>query len=197
MRHFTIAMFLRADSNYKSGTLFSYSVPGQTESDDVIVLSFTESQIHLKIEDEVARADYKLADDYWHYFGVVWNGITGNLSLYLDKDEIKTARYVKIGGTITGGGWIVLGQRYLAEEQTTSLSTAFVGALHQVSLWDVPATADHMWNAAHNCTWPIAGSVRSWSSFLPGIKGQVEKRFMTQCKGICSDLLFHARFART
>ena len=88
------------------------------------------------------------------------------------------------GHTITGGGWIVLGQRYLAGEKTSLLSTAFVGTLHQVSLWDVPVTANHMWNAAHNCTWPIAGSVRAWSSFLQGNKGRVEKRFITQCKGI-------------
>ena len=88
------------------------------------------------------------------------------------------------GQTITGGGWIVLGQRYLAEEKTSVPSTAFVGTLHQVNLWDVPATADQMWTAAHNCTWPIAGGVRGWSSFLQGIKGKVEKRFITQCKGI-------------
>ena len=185
MRYFTIAMFLRADSTYKSGTLFSYSVAGQPESDDIIVLSFSESQVHLEIKNEVVRADYKLADDHWHYLGVVWNGLTGTVSVYIDREEIKKASDVKIGETIAGGGWIVLGQRYLAGESTTSLSTAFVGTLHQVSLWDMPATADHMWNAAQNCTWPIPGNVRAWSSFLPGIKGQVEKRFMTQCKGIC------------
>ena len=186
MRYFTIAMFVRADSRYKSGTLFSYSVAGQPDlSDDIIVLSFTESQVHMEIKDEVVRVDYKLADDHWHYLGVVWNGHTGNVSVYIDREEIKKASKVKIGETITGGGWIVLGQRYLAEEQNKSLLTAFGGTLHQVSFWDVPATADHMWNAAHNCTWPIAGSVRAWSSFLAGIKGQVEKRFMTHCKGIC------------
>ena len=78
---------------------------------------------------------------------------------------------------------MVLGQEFLAEKQASALSNAFVGTLHKDSFWDVPATADHMWNAAHNCTWPIAGSVRAWSSFLLGIKGKVEKRFMTQCQG--------------
>lgn len=185
MRSFTIAMFVRADSRYNSGTLFTYSVAGQPESDDIIVLSFTESQVRLEIKDEVVSADYKLADDHWHYVGVVWDGLSGNTSVYIDRKEMKKASNVKMGDTITGGGWIVLGQRYFAEEKTPAFSTAFVGTMHQVSLWDVPATADHMWNAAHNCTWPIAGSVRAWSSFLPGIKGQVEKRFMTQCKGIC------------
>jgi len=185
MRYFTIAMFVRADSRYKSGTLFSYSVVGQPKSDDIIVLSFNESCVHLEIKDEVVRADYKLADDHWHLLGVVWNGTTGSVSVYIDSDEVKKARDIKIGETITGGGWIVLGQRYLAGEQTKSISTAFSGTLHQVSVWNVLATADHMWNAAHNCKWPIAGSVRAWSSFLPGIRGQVEKRFMTQCKGIC------------
>ena len=190
MRFFTIALFVRADSRYKSGTLFSYSVPGQTVSDDIIVLSFTEFQLQLQIKDEVVSADYKIADDQWHYFGVVWNGLTGDVSVYIDRDEIKSARNVKLGDTITGGGWIALGQRYLAGRKAPDLSTAFTGTLHQVSLWDVPATPDHMWNAAHNCTWPIAGSVRAWSSFLSGIKGEVEKRFMTQCKGISLHFYF-------
>ena len=60
---------------------------------------------------------------------------------------------------VTGGGWIVLGQRYLTEERTSLLSTAFAGTLHQVNLWDAPATAGQMWNAGHKCTWPIAGGV--------------------------------------
>ncbi|XP_078343207.1 uncharacterized protein LOC144628957 isoform X2 [Oculina patagonica] len=184
MRSFTIALFVRADFRYKSGTLFSYSVAGQPGSDDIIVLSFTESQVHLQIKDKVLSADYKLADEHWHYVGVVWNGLSGNTSVYVDRKEIKKATNVKMGDTITGGGWIALGQRYLAGEKAPALSTAFVGTLHQVSLWDVPATDDHMWNAAHNCTWPIAGSVRAWSSFLPGIKGKVEKRFKTQCKAL-------------
>ncbi|KAJ7360011.1 hypothetical protein OS493_019098 [Desmophyllum pertusum] len=182
MRYFTVAQFVRAESSYKSGTLFSYSVAGQPE--ETIVLSFTESKVHLAIKDEIVSADFKLADDLWHYVGVVWNGVTGVAYVYIDGPEIKKATNVQTGNTITGGGWVVLGQRYLAEEKTSVLSTAFVGTLHQSSLWDVPATADHMWNAAHNCTWPIAGSVRAWSSFLPGIKGQVEKRFMTQCKAL-------------
>ncbi len=190
MRSFTIALFVRADSRYKSGTMFSYSVAGQPESVDIIVLSFTESNVQLQIKDKVLSAKYKLADGHWHYVGVVWDGLSGNASVYVDRNEIKKARNVRMGDTITGGGWIVLGQRYLAGEKASALSSSFVGTLHQVSLWDVPATADHMWNAAHNCTWPIAGSVRAWSSFLPGIKGQVEKRFKTQCEGICYFIFF-------
>ena len=182
MMSFTIALFVRGDSRYKSGTFFSYSVPRQPQ--DVIIVSFTESEIVVKIKDRTVRANFKLPDDKWHYVGVVWNGITGDASVYVDASEIEKATNVKTGDTIMGGGWIVLGQRYLAEEKMSTLTTAFVGTLHQVSLWDVPATADHMWNAAHNCTWPIAGSVRAWSSFLPGIKGEVKKRFMTQCKGV-------------
>lgn len=71
MRSFTIALFVLADSSSKSGTLFSYSVAGQAESDDIIVLSFTESQVYLEIKNEVLRAGYKLADDHWHFVGVV------------------------------------------------------------------------------------------------------------------------------
>lgn len=182
MRFFTIALYVRADSRFKAGTLFSYSVPGQPEH--IIVLSFTESHVLLAIKEEIVRAGFKLADDHWHFLGVVWNGITGNVSVYIDREEIENAGNVKTDDTVMGGGWIVLGQRYLAEEKTAALSTAFVGTLHQVGFWNVPATPFHMWNAAHNCTWPIAGSMRAWSNFLPGIKGQVEKRFKTQCKGI-------------
>lgn len=182
MRFFTIALYIQADSRYKSGTLLSYSVPGEPKH--IIVLSFTESQVLLEIQNEIVKADFELADDHWHFLGVVWNGITGNVSVYIDREEIQKAGNVTTYDTIIGGGWIVLGQRYLAEENKSVLSTAFVGTLHQVGFWNVPATPYHMWNAAHNCTWPIAGSVRAWSSFLSGIKGQVEKRFKTKCKGI-------------
>ena len=182
MMFFTIALYVRADARFKAGTLFSYSVLGQPEH--LIVLSFTESQVHLAIKDEIVRAEFKLADDHWHFLGVVWNGIAGNVSVYIDKAEIKKAKHVKTGHIIIGGGWIVLGQRYLAEEKQSELSTAFVGTLHQVGFWNMPATRDLMWNAAHSCTWPIAGSLRAWNSFLQGIKGLVEKRFKTQCKGI-------------
>ncbi|PFX23098.1 sushi, von Willebrand factor type A, EGF and pentraxin domain-containing protein 1-like isoform X2 [Stylophora pistillata] len=182
MRSFTIALFVRADPRYKSGTLFSYSVPQQPR--DKIILSFTESQIILEIKDDVIKTNFELPDDHWHYVGVVWNGITVETFVYVDGPEVKHSMDAKTGSTIMGGGWIVLGQRYLAEEQTPTESTAFVGTLHQASFWDVPASADHMWNAAHSCTWPVAGSVRAWSSFLLGIKGEVEKKFMTQCKAL-------------
>jgi len=95
MRFFTIAMFVRADSAYKSGTLFSYSVPN--EPNDTIILSFTETQVHLKVRDEVVSADFKLADRRWHYLGVVWNGATGDMSVYIDGPEIKKERNVLQG----------------------------------------------------------------------------------------------------
>ena len=182
MRSFTIVMFVRADSKYKSGTLFSYSVPN--DANDTIILSYSKSHVEIKIKDETVKVNFELADDYWHYVGVVWNGITGTVSVYIDGPEIEKKVNVLTSDTISGGGWIVLGQRYLAGENSSLLSTAFVGTLHQVNFWNVPGTPDHMWMAAHNCTWPIAGTTRGWTSFLFGIKGNVEKRFMTQCKGI-------------
>lgn len=87
MRFFTIAMFVRADAAYKSGTLFSYSV--LTEPNDTIILSFTENQVQLMVKGEVVSADFKLADGGWHYLGVVWNGATGEVSVYIDGPEIK------------------------------------------------------------------------------------------------------------
>ena len=181
MDSFTIAFFVRADSGYNSGTLLTYSVPG--EPNDVIILSFTESKVQFTIKDEVVSVNFPLADDLWHFVGVVWNGITGYVSVYIDGPEVKKATNVLKGDILAGDGWIVLGQRYLAGGKNPGLSTAFVGTLHQVNLWNVAANPDHMWNAAHNCTWPIAGSVRAWTNFLQGIKGKVEKRFMTQCQG--------------
>ena len=181
MDSFTVAFFVRADSAYNSGTLFTYSVPGEPK--DVIILSFTESKVQFTIKDEVVSVNFPLADDLWHFVGVVWNGITGYVSVYIDGPEVKKATNVLKGDILAGDGWIVLGQRYLAGGKNPGLSTAFVGTLHQVNLWNVAANPDHMWNAAHNCTWPIAGSVRAWTNFLQGIKGKVEKRFMTQCQG--------------
>ena len=183
MIFFTIALFVRADSRYKSGTLITYSVPEKPR--DIIVLSFTESQLHLQIKGDIAVVDFNLADDQWHFLGAVWNGVTGKASVFIDGPEIKSAGDINTGNIIRGGGWIALGQRYFAENMTTlDLSTAFVGTLHQVSIWNAPSPAYHMWNSAHNCTWPIEGNVRAWNSFQLGIKGEVERKFKTQCKGI-------------
>ena len=95
MTSFTIALFVRADSAYQSGTLFSYSVPN--EPNDTIILSFTESQVQLAIKDEVVSADIKLADGLWHYLGVIWDGDTGNASVYIDKTEIRKKKNVLQG----------------------------------------------------------------------------------------------------
>ena len=95
MRFFTIALFVQADSVYKSGTLFSYSVPSEPE--DTIILSFTETQVELAIKGEVVRADFKLADNHWHYVGVAWNGMTGNVYVYIDGPKIKEAKNVLKG----------------------------------------------------------------------------------------------------
>ena len=97
MRSFTIALFVRADSAHQSGTLFSYSVPN--EPNDTIMLSFTEHQVQLEIKTEVVGADFKLADDLWHYLGVIWNGDTGNASVYIDRTEVKKKKNVLQGIT--------------------------------------------------------------------------------------------------
>ena len=88
MRSFTIALFVKADSTHKAGTLFSYSVPNMPNN--IIILSFTESKVQLGIKYEGVSADFKLADDGWHYLGVIWNGVTGNVSMYIDRSEVKS-----------------------------------------------------------------------------------------------------------
>ena len=95
MRFFTIALFVQADSEYSSGTLFSYSVPGVPQ--DVIILSFTESQVKLTIKTEVVAADFKLPDNRWNYVGVVWDGTTGDVSVYINGPEKKRARNILKG----------------------------------------------------------------------------------------------------
>ena len=95
MRFFTIALFVKADSSHKFGTLFSYSVPNMPS--DTITLSFTESKVQLGIKDEDVSADFKLADDDWHYLGVIWNGMTGNVSVYIDRTEVKSKGNVLLG----------------------------------------------------------------------------------------------------
>ena len=97
MRFFTIALFVKADSSHQSGTLFSYSVPSMPN--DTIILSFIESKVRLGIKDEVVSADFRLPDDDWHYLGIVWNGATGNVSMYIDRTEVKSKRNVLKGRT--------------------------------------------------------------------------------------------------
>ena len=180
MRSFTVAMYVKADSQYPSATLFSYSVP--KKPNDVIILSFIESQIILTIKNKTVNANFNLADDHWHFVGVTWETQGGHLIIYIDGVKLKTVDNILRGEIIFGGGWIVIGQRYLAGENKSLLATAFVGTLHQVNVWNVPGHPDLMWMGAHNCTWVAGGSVLGWTNLLFGIKGNVEKRFMTQCK---------------
>ena len=97
MSSFTLALFVKADSKHKSGTLFSYSVPNMPNN--TIILSFTESKVQLGIKDEDISTDFKLADDDWHYLGVIWDGTTGKLSVYIDRTEVKSQRNVLHGNT--------------------------------------------------------------------------------------------------
>lgn len=97
MSSFTIALFVKADSTHKAGTLFSYSVPNMPN--DTIILSFTESKVQLGIEDEDISADFKLADDDWHFLGVIWDGTTGNVTVYIDRTEVKSQGNMLQGNT--------------------------------------------------------------------------------------------------
>ena len=64
---------------------------------DVIILSFTESQVKLTIKTEVVAADFKLPDNRWNYVGVVWDGTTGDVSVYINGPEKKRARNILKG----------------------------------------------------------------------------------------------------
>ena len=181
MPRFTIAMFVKADSKFKSGTLFGYSV--ERDVTENILLYFSAMQMHLKVKDKIISANCTIADDQWHFVGGVWNGETGVISLYLDGLEIKKENNVLKGILMSGGGWISLGKQYIASQNRSDPSSFFSGTLHQVNLWSTAAQADHMWLAAQKCTWPIPGSTKGWPDFLFGIRGEVEKKFKSDCKG--------------
>ena len=184
MESLTVAMFVKADSRFQTGTLFAYSVPGKPQ--DIFILSLAKDHIVVTLKTAVLNAPFNLADDAWHSVGVVWDGM-GNgsvLAIYMDGLVIeKLSNPLPSGEILTGGGWIALGQRLTASGPAAEASDSFVGSLHQVNLWNVPATKDHMWNAAHNCTWPIGGSVKAWINFLLGAKGKIQRSFPTKCKG--------------
>ena len=83
-----------------------------------------------------------------------------------------------------GGGWISLQwQKVLSCAEKPDPSTSFSGILHQVNVWSTAAQPDHMWLAAQSCAWPIPGSLKGWTDFLFGLKGKVEKKFKSDCKG--------------
>ena len=185
MRAVTVALFVKADSHFTTGTLFTYSVPGSPT--DILSISFNPLHIEAILKGTVVKAPFKLLDDSWHFVGVVWDGMNNStLSIYIDGLAIERVHNVLVPEeTLTGGGWIALGQQYFADSVVPAkLSQSFVGTIHQVNMWDIPAMVDDMWDAAHNCTWPIGGNVRAWISFLSGIKGQIQRRFSTKCKGV-------------
>lgn len=108
MRLFIIVFFVCVDLRFQLGILFSYSVFQQLQ--DIIVLLFIEFEIFLEIKDKVIKMSFRLLDDCWYYVGVVWNGIIGDIFVYVDGLEREYFKDVNIGSIIMGGGWIVLGQ---------------------------------------------------------------------------------------
>ena len=181
---FTIVMWMKADNNFKSGTLLSYFLPGKENEKIEIYFSF--SSLSVAVKNKIVTAHgVNIVDARWHSIGVVRSGRFGTLDIYLDGHPVAKETDIHKDEYVEGGGWIVLGQKYSYFTKTFVASESYVGVLHSVNMWDVEGRPDHMWNVAHMCKLPIHGGTRSWLNFMFGVKGNVVKQFPTRCKGKC------------
>jgi hypothetical protein len=99
----------------------------------------------------------------------------------MNTNNINTIFFI-LGPPLNGSGLFILGQRYSWDTNNFIKPDSFVGTLHQVNIWRDPANSEHMWNAAHKCSWPYSGDINSWVGFLPGVRGNTKKKFPTSCK---------------
>lgn len=107
--------------------------------------------------------------------------------MYTRKSQIHTTELCTscfdAGSPLKGGGEVVLGKKYSPHYNTYTNVDSFVGELHQVNFWHIPSPGpDYMWNAAHSCSWPVAGNIYPWIAFMNGSKSDVQKKFPSTCK---------------
>ena len=176
----TLAVWVKADERYSNGTIFTYVVPGQME--EKMVILFSSPDLEVTIKQDTIKVPLILNDGKWHFIGVIWSGDLRIFSVYADGKELQSIK-VRNDSVLLGGGFVALGQRHSNQFNTFLAADSFVGAIHQLNFWLTPGSSDHMWNAAHSCSWPIGGDVMAWIEFLFGVKGNVQKKFPSTCKG--------------
>lgn len=87
--------------------MFIYSVFGNLR--EIIVILFIRFYVDFLIKDKLVRIDFILVDDWWYFFGVIWNGYIGNVFVFIDGIEMIKEIGIYINENMRGGGWIVFG----------------------------------------------------------------------------------------
>ncbi|KAF0221999.1 MAG: thrombospondin type 3 repeat protein outer membrane domain-containing, partial [Rhodospirillaceae bacterium] len=77
-----------------------------------------------------------MVDANWHHLAVTWQSSTGQVSIYKDGAVVGSASGVNAGGTIAGGGTLVIGQDQAFAGGGFNPNTALRGAVDDVRMWN-------------------------------------------------------------
>ena len=188
---FTIAFWMKTDSRYKTGTIFSYRQ--SYKMNESLDISVTSTELILSFKTQVVRAKgVLLQDGLWHCIGIVRDRANATVTVFVDGKNVKQQNNMFAGEMLPGGGSVVLGQKYASKSQIFLAADSFVGTIHQLHMWSFSATTKMMWTAAHKCDWPLGGNILAWVNFLQETNGEVTRKFPSGCKGNIS-FAYHQR----
>lgn len=124
-----------------------------------------------------------LDDNRWHHVLATWKGVTGQAQVFIDGVLKITKRGgIHAGGTIQGGGKMVLGLDQDTVGGGFDVQQSFVGELTHVYLWNTELTPDVIFGMARICReFPHPGHVVGWADFGVHLNGEVTRRNFSKC----------------
>jgi hypothetical protein len=83
----TIALWVKPDYRFNTGTIMTYLVPDN--SSEQIEISFTESLIRALVRSDIIEGSAHILDGKWHFIGITWSNKEGLLMMYVDGQLIS------------------------------------------------------------------------------------------------------------
>eukprot|EP00118_Oscarella_pearsei_P016356 m.155183 g.155183 ORF g.155183 m.155183 type:complete len:2420 (+) comp38660_c0_seq5:905-8164(+) len=163
----TMAFWIQTSHARRRGTVVSYASP--SVSNAFAIQDYTGFVIF--VNDQRAFSDIKVNDGAWHHVAVTWTSSGGNWQFFRDSRLIVSGSGLKPGGTILGGGLIVIGQDQDEIGGGFVASESMVGSVSQVNVWSRALSGAEIGRLYAGCNKTFMGDVAAWPDFRGNAKG--------------------------
>ena len=173
MDELTLSMWYKVKnaSQVKNPTVFSYAT--KNNANELLLMQDNAGKLIIELLKTRIYTPMVLDESLTHLI-LTWTSSTGDLVLY-ENGVIKFSQTgIHQGRTVSGEGYLVLGQ-----EQDTPLggyliSQSFIGLVGEVNLWDRVLPQSELQELSRKCWFGKLGNRLAWNySVLQGIRGNV------------------------
>ena len=163
----TMAFWIRT-SHTGRGTVVSYASSASL-SNALSIQDYTGFVIY--VNNDRAFSDVSVNDGQWHHVVVTWTSSGGAWSLYKGGQVAVSGTGLQSGGTINGGGMIVIGQDQDVIGGGFVASESMVGSVSQVNVWKRVLNGDEIRRLFAGCNGTFMGDVAAWPDFRANAEG--------------------------